>query len=165
MVISLIVITLVLGITGCDKVNEDVIKSDKNESKDTIAINYDEIQEGDLQIVEWSYSAKEPSNPEKNSVSFMGDLTMGSIDSMSKKAVGIILKEGQALRIETEIVYPITVMLKDNSNEEYIFNKTSTPVEGAILVDAVEKDGEYELMVDFNEIDEFVFKVYIVNYN
>ena len=54
-------------------------------------------------------------------------------------------------------------MLKDNSNEEYLFNKTSTPVDSSILVDEVKKDGQYELMVDFNEIDEFTFKVYIVN--
>ncbi len=54
-------------------------------------------------------------------------------------------------------------MLKDNSNEEYIFNKTSSQVDNAILLDAVKKDGQYELMVDFNEIDEFTFKVYIVN--
>ena len=43
-----------------------------------------------------------------------------------------------------------------------LFNKTSKPVDGAILVDAVKKDGQYELMVDFNEIDEFTFSVYIV---
>jgi len=54
-------------------------------------------------------------------------------------------------------------MLKDNLNEEYIFNKTSAPVDSDILVDAVKKDGQYELMVDFNEVDEFTFKVYIVN--
>ena len=65
--------------------------------------------------------------------------------------------------IETKTYYPITVMLKDNSNEEYLFNKTSTPVDSSILVDEVKKDGQYELMVDFNEIDEFTFKVYIVN--
>lgn len=93
----------------------------------------------------------------------MGDITMGSKDYMSKKAVNINLKEGQSLRIETKIDYPITVMLKDNSNEEYLFNKTSIPVDSSILVDEVKKDGQYELMVDFNEIDEFTFKVYIVN--
>ena len=93
----------------------------------------------------------------------MGDVTMGSKDNMSKKAVNINLKEGQSLRIETKTYYPITVMLKDNSNEEYLFNKTSTPVDSSILVDEVKKDGQYELMVDFNEIDEFTFKVYIVN--
>ena len=93
----------------------------------------------------------------------MGDVTMGSKDNMSKKAVNINLKEGQSLRIETKTDYPITVMLKDNSNEEYLFNKTSVPVDNCILVDEVKKDGQYELMVDFNEIDEFTFKVYIVN--
>ena len=141
---------------GCNKDNVETIK-------DTISNNYAEVNGEDLEILEWSYSAKEPDNPDKNSASFMGDITMGSKDYMSKKAVNINLKEGQSLRIETKIDYPITVMLKDNSNEEYLFNKTSTPVDSSILVDEVKKDGQYELMVDFNEIDEFTFKVYIVN--
>ena len=141
---------------GCNKDNVETIK-------DTISNNYAEVNGEDLEILEWSYSAKEPDNPDKNSASFMGDITMGSKDYMSKKAVNINLKEGQSLRIETKTDYPITVMLKDNSNEEYLFNKTSTPVDSSILVDEVKKDGQYELMVDFNEIDEFTFKVYIVN--
>ena len=149
------IMILVFGLAGCSK--------DKETINETISNNYADIDEEDLEIVEWSYSAKEPNNPDKNSASFIGDITMGSKDYMSKKAVNINLREGQGLKIETKINYPITVMLKDNSNEEYLFNKTSAPVDDAILVDAVKKDGEYELMVDFNEIDEFTFKVYIVN--
>ena len=102
---------------GCNKDNVETIK-------DTISNNYAEVNGEDLEILEWSYSAKEPDNPDKNSASFMGDITMGSKDYMSKKAVNINLKEGQSLRIETKTYYPITVMLKDNSNEEYLFNKT-----------------------------------------
>ena len=147
---------LAFGLGGCNKEDKEVIN-------DTISNDYADIDGEDLEIVKWSYSAKEPANPDKNSASFMGDITMGSKDYMSKKAVNINLKQGQSLRIETEVDYPITVMLKDNSNEEYIFNKTSAPVDSDILVDAVEKDGQYELMVDFNEVDEFTFKVYIVN--
>jgi len=150
------IMILVFGLVGCNKEDKEVIN-------DTISNDYADIDGEDLEIVKWSYSAKEPANPDKNSASFMGDITMGSKDYMSKKAVNINLKQGQSLRIETEVDYPITVMLKDNSNEEYIFNKTSAPVDSDILVDAVEKDGQYELMVDFNEIDEFTFKVYIVN--
>jgi len=150
------IMILVFGLVGCNKEDKEVIN-------DTISNDYADIDGEDLEIVKWSYSAKEPANPDKNSASFMGDITMGSKDYMSKKAVNINLKQGQSLRIETEVDYPITVMLKDNSNEEYIFNKTSAPVDSAILVDAVEKDGQYELMVDFNEVDEFTFKVYIVN--
>ena len=150
------IMMLVFGLVGCNKEDKEVIN-------DTISNDYADIDGEDLEIVKWSYSAKEPANPDKNSASFMGDITMGSKDYMSKKAVNINLKQGQSLRIETEVDYPITVMLKDNSNEEYIFNKTSAPVDSDILVDAVEKDGQYELMVDFNEIDEFTFKVYIVN--
>ena len=148
-------IILVFGLVGC--------KNEKETINDTISNNYADIDGEDLEVVEWSYSAKEPNNPDKNSANFMGDITMGSKDYMSKKAVNINLREGQLLKIETETNYPITVMLKDNSNEEYIFNKTSAPVDDAILVDAVKKDGQYELMVDFNEVDEFTFKVYIVN--
>ena len=147
---------LVFGLGGCNK-------EDKEAINDTISNDYADIDGEDLEIVKWSYSAKEPANPDKNSASFMGDITMGSKDYMSQKAVNINLKQGQSLRIETEVDYPITVMLKDNSNEEYLFKKTSAPVENAILLDAVKKDGQYELMVDFNEIDEFTFKVYIVN--
>ncbi len=150
------IMILVFGLVGCNKDDKEVIN-------DTISNDYADIDGEDLEIVKWSYSAKEPANPDKNSASFMGDITMGSKDYMSKKAVNINLKQGQSLRIETEVDYPITVMLKDNSNEEYLFNKTSAPVDSAILVDAVEKDGQYELMVDFNEVDEFTFKVYIVN--
>ena len=150
------IMILVFGLVGCNKDDKEVIN-------DTISNDYADIEGEDLEIVKWSYSAKEPANPDKNSASFMGDITMGSKDYMSKKAVNINLKQGQSLRIETKVDYPITVMLKDNSNEEYLFNKTSAPVDSAILVDAVEKDGQYELMVDFNEVDEFTFKVYIVN--
>ena len=150
------IMILVFGLVGCNKEDKEVIN-------DTISNDYADIDGEDLEIVKWSYSAKEPANPDKNSASFMGDITMGSKDYMSKKAVNINLKQGQSLRIETEVDYPITVMLKDNSNEEYLFNKTSTPVDSSILVDEVKKDGQYELMVDFNEIDEFTFKVYIVN--
>ena len=148
-------IILVFGLAGC--------KNEKETINDTISNNYADIDGEDLEVVEWSYSAKEPNNKDKNNANFMGDITMGCKDYMSKKAVNINLREGQSLKIETEINYPITVMLKDNSNEEYLFNKTSFPVDNAILVDAVKKDGEYELMVDFNEVDEFTFKVYIVN--
>ena len=150
------IMILVFGLVGCNKEDKEVIN-------DTISNDYADIDGEDLEIVKWSYSAKEPAKPDKNSASFMGDITMGSKDYMSKKAVNINLKQGQSLRIETKVDYPITVMLKDNSNEEYMFNKTSAPVDSAILVDAVEKDGQYELMVDFNEVDEFTFKVYIVN--
>ena len=150
------IMILVFGLVGCNKEDKEVIN-------DTISNDYADIDGEDLEIVKWSYSAKEPANPDKNSASFMGDITMGSKDYMSKKAVNINLKQGQSLRIETEVDYPITVMLKDNSNEEYLFNKTSAPVENAILLDAVEKDGQYELIVDFNEVDEFTFKVYIVS--
>ena len=148
LILTLSFMIFIFGLIGCNKDNGETIK-------DTISNNYAEVNGEDLEILEWSYSAKEPDNPEKNSASFM--------DYMSKKAVNINLKEGQSLRIETKTYYPITVMLKDNSNEEYLFNKTSTPVDSSILVDEVKKDGQYELMVDFNEIDEFTFKVYIVN--
>ena len=156
LILTLSFMIFIFGLIGCNKDNGETIK-------DTISNNYAEVNGEDLEILEWSYSAKEPDNPDKNSASFKGDITMGSKDYMSKKAVNINLKEGQSLRIETKTYYPITVMLKDNSNEEYLFNKTSIPVDSSILVDEVKKDGQYELMVDFNEIDEFTFKVYIVN--
>ncbi len=57
----------------------------------------------------------------------MGDITMGSKDYMSKKAVNINLKEGQSLRIETKTYYPITVMLKDNSMKNTYLIKLQHP--------------------------------------
>lgn len=145
LILTSLVIILAFGLIGC--------------SKDMHANDSSQKNIKDLKIVEWSYSNK---YPDKNSASFLGDITMGSKDNMAQKAVNINLKEGQSLRIETETDYPITIMLKDNSSEEYLFNKTSVPIDNSILVDAVKKDGQYELMVDFNEIDEFTFSVYIV---
>ena len=143
---TLLVIILAFALPGCSK---DI------DSNDSSKVNVE-----DFKIIEWSYSEK---YPDKNSANFVGDVTMGSKDHMTQKAININLKEGQSLRIETETDYPITVMLKDNSNEDYLFNKTSTPVDNQIFVDAVKKDGQYELMVDFNEVDEFTFNVYIVS--
>ena len=154
-ILTLFIMMLVFVLKGCNNDNKKILN-------DTILNDYAEV-DGDLEIVKWSYSAKEPDNPVKNSVSFKSDITMGSKNNMSKKAVNINLKKGQSLRVETKTDYPITVMLKDNSNEQYLFNKTLKPVEGVILIDAVKKDGQYELMLDFNEIDEFTFKVYVVN--
>ena len=108
LILTLSFMIFIFGLTGCNKDNGKTIK-------DTISNNYSE----DLEIVKWSYSKKEPDNPDKNSASFMGDITMGNKDYMSKKAVNINLKKGQSLRIETNTDYPITVMLKDNSNEKY----------------------------------------------
>lgn len=157
----------IIGLTGCKKqeqINPEQQLDAKEETKldFNISEGYVELEGEDLEVVEWSYSAKDPDNQDKNGANLMGDVIVGGIDNMSKKAVNINLRQGQSLRIETDIDYPITVMLKDNSNEKYIFNKTSSPVDNAILVDEVSKDGRYELMVDFNEIDEFTFKVYIV---
>ncbi|MEG0614056.1 MAG: hypothetical protein RR486_16290 [Clostridium sp.] len=159
-VIILSSMLLIIGLTGC---KQQVGSKEETKRDFTISDGYAELKSGDLEIVKWSYSAKEPNNPDKNSANFIGEVTMGSKDIMSKKAVNINLREGQSLKIETNIDYPITVMLKDNSNEEYIFNKTLSPVNSNILVDEVKKDGQYELMVDFNEIDEFTFKVFIVD--
>ena len=156
------IMILIFGLSGCKQQEQMKIKEEP-ELDYTISDGYVELKSDELKIIEWSYSAKEPDNPDKNSASFMGDVTMGSNNNMSKKAININLKEGQSLKIETNTEYPITVMLKDNSNEEYIFNKTSKPVDSTILVDSVKKDGQYELMLDFNEINEFTFKVYIVN--
>jgi len=54
-------------------------------------------------------------------------------------------------------------MLKDNSTGEYIYDKTQIPKDNSILLNGVDKDGNYELMLDFNEIEVFNFQVYIVN--
>ena len=167
-VIILSSMLLIIGLTGCKqqvqrKLEEKVGSKEETKQDFTISNGYAELKSGDLEIVKWSYSAREPNNSDKNSANFIGEVTIGSKDIMSKKAVNINLREGQSLKIETKIDYPITVMLKDNSNEEYIFNKTLSPVNSEILVDEVKKDGQYELMVDFNEIDEFTFKVFIVD--
>ena len=147
---------IILGLISC---NKEYIKT----IKDTSSNNYTNTINEDLEIVEWSFSSKEPHNPDKNIANFMGGITINSKDSMHKKAVSINLKKGQSLRIETKVDKPITIMLKDNSNENYLFNKTLVPINNTILIDKIEKDGQYELMADFNNIDEFKFKVYLVN--
>lgn len=156
-----IIILLMIGIVVYSQ--QEVGRREDSELKNDFIISdgYAQLKDEDLEIVEWLYSAKDPSNPDKNNSNFMGEVTNNIKDNMSKKSVNINLREGQSLKIETNIDYPITVMLKDNSNEEYIFNKTLVPVEGNILLDSVKKDGQYELTIDFNEIDEFKFKVYI----
>lgn len=85
------------------------------------------------------------------------------MDSGSKKAFNIDFKKGQSLKINTQTESPITIMLKDNSTEKYIYNKTQIPKNNYIFLNDVDKDGNYELMLDFNEVEVFNFKVYIVN--
>ena len=155
LILILSIMILAFGVTGCKKENNEIVKD--NSSK-----NYADVGSKDLEIVKWSYSGKEPHNKDKNIAEFMGDVTMGSIDNMSQKSVNINLKKGQSLRIETKTNSPIKVTLKDNSNGDFLFNKTLSPENGNILVDEVEKDGQYELMLDFDSVDEFTFKVYIV---
>jgi len=115
-----------------------------------------------MQILEVKVDLKQQDKKGANSTYFMREEAKGGLAAGSKKAFNIDLKKGQSLRIDTETEYPITVMLKDNSTEEYVYNDTQTPKENSILLDAVHKDGKYELMVDFNEIEVFNFNVFIV---
>lgn len=151
-ILSLIGVLLLLSV-GC---SNDKSNSSEPETK-TTSINKE------IQILQVNANLKDRSKKGENSISFLQEEAKGGLDSGSKKAFNIDLKKGQSLKINTETEYPITIMLKDNSTEKYIYNKTQIPKNNYILLNDVDKDGNYELMLDFNEVEVFNFKVYIVN--
>lgn len=151
-ILSLIGVLLLLSV-GC---SNDKSSSSEPETKTTY-INKE------IQILEVNANLKDQSKKGANSISFLQEEAKGCLDSESKKAFNIDLKKGQSLKINTETEYPITIMLKDNSTEKYIYNKTQIPKNNSILLNDVGKDGNYELMLDFNEVEVFNFQVYIVN--
>lgn len=151
-ILSLIGVLLLLSV-GC---SNDKSSSSEPETKMT-SINKE------IQILQVNANLKDLSKKGENSISFLQEEAKGCLGSGSKKAFNIDLKKGQSLKINTETEYPITIMLKDNSTEKYIYNKTQIPKNNYILLNDVDKDGNYELMLDFNEVEVFNFKVYIVN--
>ncbi|MBS5952322.1 MAG: hypothetical protein KIB53_00785 [Paraclostridium bifermentans] len=151
-VLSLIGVLLLLSV-GCSNAKSS---SSESETK-TTSINKE------IQILEVNANLKDQSKKRSNSISFLQEEAQGGFDSGSKKTFNIDLKKGQYLKINTQTEYPITIMLKDNSTGEYIYNKTQIPKDNSILLNGVDKDGNYELMLDFNEIEVFNFQVYIVN--
>ena len=58
LILTLSFMIFIFGLIGCNKDNGETIK-------DTISNNYAEVNGEDLEILEWSYSAKEPDNPDK----------------------------------------------------------------------------------------------------
>ncbi len=151
--ISIVGVVLLLSI-GCTKNN----KTD-NQSSTT----YEGIENTneDVQILKVKVDLKNQDKQGANSIISLQEEAKPSLNSASKKAFDINMKKEQALRIDTKTQYPITVMLKDNSIEKYVYNKTQIPKDGSILLGKVNKSGSYELMVDFNEIEAFNFEVFI----
>ena len=68
-------ILLILSLTGCKQQQNALVE-------DNTSNDYNETKNGDLKIVEWPYSAKEPNNTNKNGASFIGDITKCGIDNM-----------------------------------------------------------------------------------
>ena len=156
--IASIIGILLLSSTGCTTNNQSDDKSNVIVS-DTSA----ETVKKDMQILEVKVDLKQQDKQGANSTYYMREEAKAGLNAGSKKTFNIDLKKGQSLRIDTETEYPITVMLKDNSTEEYVYNDTKIPQENSILINAVAKDGKYELMVDFNEIEVFNFNIFIVS--
>ncbi|KGJ50496.1 hypothetical protein KD33_00345 [Clostridium sp. NCR] len=151
-VLSLIGVLLLLNVGYANE------KSSSSESETkTTSINKE------IQILEVNANLKDQSKKGSNSISFLQEEAKSGLDSGSKKAFNIDFKKGQSLKINTQTESPITIMLKDNSTEKYIYNKTQIPKNNYIFLNDVDKDGNYELMLDFNEVEVFNFKVYIVN--
>jgi uncharacterized protein YxeA len=151
---AIIIGTIFLGLTGCGV---------QHDSPDATAKIVKEDVQNEVKILEVGTNLKETEKEGANYTYFLQEEAKGGLDSGSKHTFNIDLKEGQYLKIQTDTKYPITVMLKDNSTEEYVYNDTAIPKENVILTDAINKDGKYELMVDFNEIEVFNFDVFIMN--
>lgn len=156
--IAIIIGMLILSSTGCTQSNQ---LGDK--SKVTISDNTRKTVKKDIQVLEVKVDLKQQDKKDSNTTSYLQEEVKGGLDLGTKKTFNIDLKKGESLRIDTKIEYPITVMLKDNSTGEYVYNNTQTPKENSIFIDSVDNDGNYELMVDFNEIKKFNFSLYIVN--
>jgi hypothetical protein len=153
---AIIIATLVLGVTGCSIQDVD---SDKTSSE----VVYKVHQE--TKILKVGINLKEPGKIGGNYTKFLNELVKGGISAGAKNSFNIDLKEGQCLKIETDTKCPITVMLKDNSSGNYVYTSTSIPEENLITTDLVSQEGQYELMVDFNETEVFNFQVFIINQN
>ena len=151
---AIVILTLVLGVTGC---STKEISSDKTSRK--VA---DKVQ-NETQILEVRVNLKETIKKGANFTYYKSELAKGGLSAGAKNSFNIDLKEGQFLKIKTDTEYPITVMLKDNSTGDYVYNNTSTPKDNIILTDSVSKEGNYELMVDFNETEIFNFDVFVTN--
>lgn len=150
----IIILTLILGITGC---------STKDGSPDKATNKVEDKVQNETQILEVKVNLKEPNKKGANFTYYKSELAKGGLSAGAKNSFNIDLKEGQYLKIKTDTEYPITVMLKDSSTGDYLYNNTSSPKDKYILTDAVSKESNYELMVDFNETEIFSFDVFVAN--
>ena len=151
---SIIILALAMGLTGCSAENIE-----NNETSKKVVYK---IQK-ETKILTTGVNLKEPNKIGENYSYFLSELVKGGLSVGTKNTYNIDLKKGQHLKIQTVTKYPITVMLKDNYTGDYVYNNTSIPKDNLIIIDPVVKEGQYELMVDFNEIKMFKFQVYIVN--
>lgn len=158
--IAFIISILILNITGCNKNNKL-----QDNTQPTISESKVENSKEDIQILDVKIDLKQLDKEDSNIISYLQENVKGGIDAGTKNSFNIDIKQGDILRIYTEIKKPITVILKDNSTGEYVYNKNQIAKDNYILIDGINKSGNYELTVDFNEIETFSFKVYISNSN
>ena len=158
--IAFIISILILNITGF---NNNNILQDNTEP--TISKSKVENSKEDIQILDVKVDLKQSDKKDSNIISYLQENVKGGIDAGTKKSFNIDIKQGDILRIYTEVKKTITVILKDNSTGEYVYNKNQSAKDNYILIDGINKNGNYELIVDFNEIENFSFKVYISNSN
>lgn len=154
---GIIVGTMIFTTTGCSKQNK-VENSAQVKNSDTSMSN-----EKETKILGVKVNLKVPNKKGANRIYFMQEEAKGKLSDGAKNAFDIDLKKGQSLKISTKTEAPITVALKNNSNGEYVYNETEKPKDNSILINPVDEDGKYELMVDFNEVEVFQFGVFIIN--
>lgn len=156
-IVGIIVGTMIFTAIGCSKQNK--VENNVQVKNSDISVS----NKKETKILGVKVNLKVPNKKGANRIYFMQEEAKGKLSNGAKNAFDIDLKKGQSLKISTEAEYPITVALKNNSTEEYIYNKTEKPKDNSIFINPVDEDGKYELMVDFNEIEVFQFNVFIIN--
>lgn len=154
---GIIVVAILFNTTGCSTQNKTENNSQVKNSETNV------VAEKESKILEVKVNLNESGKKGANSINVLQEEAKSSLSNGTKNAFNIDLKKGQSLKISTESEAPITVMLKNNSNEKYVYNKTEKPKDNSIIINPVDEDGKYELMVDFNEIEVFNFDVFIIN--
>lgn len=137
--VAIILGVMLLVVTGCvdSDTTDSVVKGEAQEQSNL---------QKELKVLEVKVNLKEPEKEGANFTYFLQEEVKDNLSSGSKNAFNVDLKKCQHLKIETDKSYPITIMLKDNSNQEYVYKNTLTPKDNEIITDSIEKSDNYELM-------------------
>ncbi len=103
---------------------------------------------------------KKPKN--QNEVEIYSDRVLAKSHQGSANEFEMTLNQGDCLLIETEVKYPITIVMKDKSTSEVVYQEHKYSHDNQVIVDAVLQDGTYEVVIDFNELEVFTYHVYLL---